>query len=670
MAMDKARLSHCCYLWLMICMLLNLSLLLFTNPRYTIGLWPQNELLFVALIAISFATAIGVLGLYALRPKRITPLLYHPLVLSIFAIAMVSLIFSFFTTFPRRSWFGAPELGEGVLWYFSLTFLILSGLILKNKKKYRTIIGIYAVISALTVSLLTYKGDVLGLWKPYVFTDYLAFYGIFLFPIMVSFLNVRKKQWLALSYLVACLPIMVSGNQSAEILIVVAPLVMGLAYSLRHFAKIRFLAATAIMIAPMAVISLIALIGYHGSNGSSVLNYTQSIWSRYELIQTAYENFKNDGLVQVLLGHGWGSFTDIAATHLPIQDTKLFMFNSTGTDKLYWDSLSRADFHSHSYLIEAFVSIGFLGMLLVLLYPMIAVANASSQRMPLALGLAFSFVVVSAMWFQFAITLPFMALAFAAVSSPVLKHKIPFLEKLKRNSKAHYVLMSCLSISMGILIYGAIEGYKLASHSTKFATPDLSKMAAHMQCGDELGDMSYGGLRLGVVNHEVNYFLVHAEQEPYPEDWYDKLDWLRCSVDRYLEYGASARFKIIDLLGRSEWAFSNRKQKENPQIVKLLADWELRLEAFLQDSPTRTDLAAPYLVWRLSNQQSEIAFAFAKKLYIRNMDDPVALWFLGLNELQDDAKAHLGIAKMRMALNYGIQNIIPIDQTLIDKINA
>src|SRR5687768_594125 len=104
MTMNKAQLRHCCYLWLIICMLLNLSLLLFTNPRYTIGLWPQSELLMVALSAASVASAIGVLGLYVLQPKRITPLLYHPLVLSILAIGVVSLLFSFFTTFPRRSW--------------------------------------------------------------------------------------------------------------------------------------------------------------------------------------------------------------------------------------------------------------------------------------------------------------------------------------------------------------------------------------------------------------------------------------------------------------------------------------------------------------------------------------------------------------------------------------
>ena len=110
--------------------------------------------------------------------------------------------------------------------------------------------------------------------------------------------------------------------------------------------------------------------------------------------------------------------------------------------------------------------------------------------------------------------------------------------------------------------------------------------------------------------------------------------------------------------------------KNKEEVAKLLADWELRLEAFLQDAPTRTDLAAPYLMWRLSNQENDIAFAFAKKLYIRNMNDPVALWFLGLNELQDETKAQLGIAKMRSALNYGIQNIIPIEQALIDKINA
>lgn len=669
MNMERTRLflTKASHYWLMLGALLSLSLFIFTYPPITFGLWPQSELVFIGLLAICLSMGCALAILMWSQPQRLINIFYHPLVLCVLAISIVSILFSFTNEFPRRSWFGAPELGEGALWYVALAVLTMSLLLLKNRPIFRKVISVYALVSALFVTLLSLKGDNIGLWRPYFFTDYLAFYGLFLFPILVYSLELKKMKWLLLAYGLASIPIIFSGNHSAEPLVLLLPIVMAVTYYLRNAKSIKWLCVAAVVIAPIAIVLLVYAMGYFFPPGSKLAMITHSIWSRYQLIQTAFQSFQHDSIMPILFGHGWGAFTDIAATYIPVQETKLYMLTSSGTDKAYWDSLSRADFHSHAQVIEAFVSIGMIGTVFILLLPVSVVMSAPKQKLPIALSIALGFVAVSAMWFQFAITLPFMALGFVSIVKMVPKSHA-LINGLKHHQAGAALAGLGLLFCISFLSFGTVESYLLAKHSNKFATPEKSKIAANMQCGDELGDMAYGGQRLAIVNHEVNYFLIHNQEEKYPEDWYDRLDWLRCAVDRYLANGAGARFKIIDLLGRAEWANAKRKEKELPQVQKLLNEWEEHLDNFLAKSPSRSDLAAPYVVWRLSENQEEIAYAFAKKLYLRNTEDPVALWFIGLYELKAQDKARFGLEKMRAALERGIQNIIPIEKSLINEI--
>lgn len=654
--------------WLMLSALLSVSLFVATFPPITIGLWPQSELVNISMLGISLAMGVGLLGVSFKQPQRVLSYCYHPLVICFFLIGGLSFLFSFTNAFPKRSWFGAPELGEGALWYIALSLMTMSFLYLKNKVIFKKVLAVYAVISALFVTLLTLKGDKIGLWRPYFFNDYLAFYGLFLFPILVYFGELNSKKAIAAAFFVSCVPIIVSGNHSAEPLIILLPIIAMLAYALRHWQSMRLLSIIAVLLTPLLMVGLVFLLGYYFPPGSKLALLTQSIWSRYELFQTVWQSWQHNGWQLLLLGQGWGSFTDIAATYIPIQEIKLFMLSSSGTDKAYWDALSRADFHSHAQVIEAIVSIGVIGSVLILMYPALLVRYASKQQLPIAIAVSMGFVMVSAMWFQFAITVPFMVLGFVSLTPSVCKMHVNFWRQFKKSRLGFIVAIVSMCFALSFLTYGTIESFLLAKHSTKFATPEKTKLSASRQCGDELGDMTYGGQRLAIVNHEVNYFLAHTE-DPFQEDWYDRFDWLRCAVDRYLAHSVGARFYIIDLLGRAEWAFSQQEQKNNPQVIAMLQGWEKDLETFLHKAPTRSDLAAPYLVWRISQQQEERAYQFARKLYRQNHHDPVALWFVGLYELKDESTARFGLDKMRSALKLGIQNIMPIEQDLIDQLS-
>jgi hypothetical protein len=99
----------------------SLSSFIFTHPRLGLGLWPQSELVITSLFA-SGALAGLVVALNYERYKRLWICFKHPAVLMPLLIAWFSILSSFKTAFAERSWFGAPELGEGAFWLFCEIF--------------------------------------------------------------------------------------------------------------------------------------------------------------------------------------------------------------------------------------------------------------------------------------------------------------------------------------------------------------------------------------------------------------------------------------------------------------------------------------------------------------------------------------------------------------------
>lgn len=624
--------------WIFITTLASLSLVILSHPSLSVGVWGQSEAIIIGLFSQGALSAMGLLGLFYYKRHLARRALFHPLVLFPLGIACISVLFSLTTTFPQRSLFGASELGEGVFWYATLGLLTASGLILKNYRSYRVIIGWYALIATFAITLLTIKGDDWAAWQPFCFTDYIAFLGLYLFVILITFFKLRSVRSIGLAYLCTAIPLLFSCNRSAQPLIVFSPLLF---IFLHWFCKrfhARGLAASLIVLLPVSVVTFIMLVGYFFPPDSPFAFLTQSMWSRHNLFISAYEGLKASTFTEILMGHGWGSFTDISISNIPYEQTKLFMFGTSGTDKTFWDGLSRADFHSHSEIIESLISIGFIGMLFVVVYPVISILSCPKKYLPLCITFVFSYVLVSSFWFQMPLTLPFMALAMAGLGG---KSRFQFSLPLK----AAPALCLVASISLS---WGAWQNYTLAKGN------------------NDLADLKRGGQHLAMIYHSKTEEYT-KEKSLLPSHLEDYAD-LRNSMLNHLNHDSSVQLQIVDLLSRTAWAYRELGQVNDPSIAQLLDTWGFDLNLFLQRFPHRTDLAVPFLSWQIAQGNEALAYSQVQKMYQRNPFDPVTLWFLGVIQLKDPNTFSRGISNMRYALNHGIQNIVPIEKSLIEEL--
>jgi hypothetical protein len=641
-----------------------LSGFVFTHPLIGKGLWPQSELVIVSLFAAG-ALCGGVILLN--RSKRLLSVCQHPVVLMPLLIGWASILFSLQTPFPLRSFLGAPELGEGAVWYLSLGLLTAFMLYIVQFKRLKIICSALAIAVALAVTLMTLKGEQIGLWRPYFFQDFLAFYGFFLIPIGLWGLQLKKSWQKALVTLLAIVPVVYSTNRVAQLLLLTAIPFVSIAYYLRkNVSYTKAIMVVGVFVTPILVVALISLIGASYTHEQGWYKLTMSLWSRYTLNLTAWLNWQELDWSARLFGQGWGAFTDVAASNIPLSQTKLFA--DSASHKNLWDGLARADFHSHAQLIEAIVSIGVVGALLVLLYPAIIVACTPQRRLPITCYWIFALAFLSATWFQFAITLAWLPLAIA-LSVQRVPIRTGVGKTIKQLSAYQYIIKGIIFLSAVICVASGVKNMQLARHSTQFAPPELSSVLPGKQCGDELGDMRFGGQRLAIVFHQVNSFMVRTEDADYPPDWMSRFAWMRCAVERYIAHGAGQRLQIVDLLGRQEWAFAERKQVNEPLVQEYLSTWESRLLPFIKQHPHRTDLAAHYMNWQLARGEEKAILSCAKAIYYRNPNDPVGLWFLGIVELAIPGKGDIGMKKMRLALQNGIQDIIPIEQAMIDQLN-
>jgi hypothetical protein len=117
---------------------------------------------------------------------------------------------------------------------------------------------------------------------------------------------------------------------------------------------------------------------------------------------------------------------------------------------------------------------------------------------------------------------------------------------------------------------------------------------------------------------------------------------------------------MLDVLIRSDFALLYQDAKEANALRALLADFEFSVERFLNRAPERTDMAIPFLAWKINAGKEAEALAFSNRMLRRDEHDRVALWFSGTVLLGRSETASLGIKRLKEALEQGIGRIYPV----------
>jgi hypothetical protein len=637
-------------------------------PPLSFGIWNQVEPVFVANYIGGGMIALGLVPLAwhygALRRRMV-----HPFVLLPLGLAAWSLIGSFFQELPRITIFGSPELGEGVLWYLELAVLIAGGLVLKRFRRARTLLIAAAAFTTVTVSVaMAVSFHVAPFpWIPYFFTDYLAFYAVFLAAAL--FALARHRSAATAVAIGAAVAILVLSNNFAAMAagFVLAPA----AWWILSRPGLRGVPARALgasAIAGLLVLGTIVewkidferLAEVEGKIGS----LANSVVSRHHLLKMASDAIADDPTI-LAVGSGWGTFSDHFAVHLPVdwvrtrddpEASAIF-----GTDGV-WDATHRVDFHSHNAVTEATLGAGLPGAaLLIALFAALPVW-AGRRRVPLGGALGAAVGGISIFWFQLPASLSMMALSWAAVGGPP--------PRWSRRMDWRVGLTALLLAAGLLLAERGLSAYRFA-HYAFFYAPSLTaaedRRGGIGECPFAFEDEGRGGFHLSHRLRAVTYFVVSRLRDglPVSDELVGHLRGIFCASEQFIgRYPTSIRLEIASIASRADLAFA----PPDPRIQGIYTDyapaWRERLDAVLAKAPRRTDLAAPYLLMLLRDGLELDYQEFSGELYRRNPADPVAQWFSGIALLGDPATAGAGAARMADALRGGVERMIPVDSEI------
>jgi hypothetical protein len=134
-----------------------------------------------------------------------------------------------------------------------------------------------------------------------------------------------------------------------------------------------------------------------------------------------------------------------------------------------------------------------------------------------------------------------------------------------------------------------------------------------------------------------------------------------CSAEHRIEQGSSFRLLISTIFARADLAFSPTPERLQPLVDEILSTWEIRVKQAMSIAPGRTDLTVSYLLWLLRENRQQEFSRWALLLFNKNPEDPVGLWFSGIALLSDPSESGKSLKRMRLAIDRGIERMMPID---------
>jgi len=639
-------------------------------PMFRFGIFSQSEPVAALMHVGGGVSAIGV-ALLAFSSNRIAVSAQHPTILAALALATWTLLTGVFQDYPFISWYGSPQIGEGLFWFFDIATFTAAGFALKRYRTTFLAVSLTAIGIGLALAFVMWAQRNLNypVPVPYYFPDYLAFYGVFVFAIALGLQGAKEQNtrqtllWTAGAIVLGGVILLISSNRGAIALaLVAAPIIwIFLRFLNRRDEKVAaWLSIGVVAIVPLAVTGAVVFFGSNILNiqeGERLYPILASTLSRFNLIKViADEALLNPEIL--LVGKGWGQFTDTLATNLPLEWVTLL--DNFKDNRAYWDAVVRVDFHSHNLVSETFLALGVPGVILALAYLASLPYGTTKRFLPASTTVAVVTGGTWALWFQMAASLPLMALAWAALSRPVTIKKLRFSRK---SVVILFGLIGCATLAAGI------DSWRFSNKAFFFHPPmeqPLYSNGVRNACPEEIGDRGRGG------SHAVFRLRVYVkafkdaveEKKNLTPDSLQRLRGLICAVETYTDGNPSFRTRSGGLLARADLAFIDPPEELAPLRDAFLVNWEKRLGEALKIAPKRTDLAASYLLWLLKENRIDKFSELAARLYRQNPKDPIALWFTGIDLIGTDKTLEEGVIRMRKAIDLGIERLMPIDQDL------
>lgn len=654
-------------------------LFVFCLPWVDLGIWRQTETASVVLHMMSGLTALLIGALIAMGGRRARVAIVHPAVLAFAGIAALTILQAILNPLGMvdgsRTLHGLLKHGVGGLWYLDVAILIAGYLAVSNSR-WRKAYAISALASMTLAASLTFafinKGS--DPWVPYDFTGWV---GIFALLAMAAGLAVDDWRIRIMALMLGAFGLFVGHNSTADL--AAATALVGYVFWRWRTVEMSTVRLWSMAVATSALVGFVVLLplstgplealAVHsvdpvkmrtdGIPSTNPLDHVEidkkpygTVWSRGWMVRTVVANIVAHPGVLVF-GRGWGSFPEVQAEETRSVPGRAFTERTETSSLAFWDPNRKADFHSHNLILEAVLSLGLPGALLMgfaLLSPLIF---ARRRDVPAAAFLTVTFCIVGSMWFLVNTLAPVLALAFASCL------RLPTTPTRSRS----YVIVSTATglVATGLALFffaSILFGISLAERQARYFEPMDWQIAPPCRA---IAGWTAPAREVNVT--VFRRFIEEGEQSPVPFAWFARRaktalnyacilrDLSDHSVDPVLlDASLDLRYRLLQASGNF------------PVIVKMMkvdiSYWADDIRKLLAMTPSRTEVIIPYVSWlTLKGDKAMALDAMAKLSPLVMPGDPVGDWLEARRaELNGDVKTYR--ERMAAALRGGIANLI------------
>lgn len=633
-----------------------------------VGVWYQSTPVTGALFA-GAALCAGGLALAAFSTPQAAKLaLWHPLVAIPVLISLWSWAAPAYTGAAIQSFFGAPQIGLGGAWFLSLAVMTGGARYIFNapsapRHKLVSALAVIALVSALAI--ITSDLWAPGGWRPFFFSDYLAFHALYIWVIAAFWLPHAK--WSAWIGLILCGVIIFStGNRTAygALIFAVASL-FAIQYLQSRFSASTLRRLSTWGIGLMALLTPVGIYFLHrvGLPDSVPHDIIYTFKSRSLLLETVIFGIINNPAM-VLTGIGWGNFSELVFSQIPIDQTAIWApAAARAGDDYLWEALWQLHFHTHNELAEHLASGGIPSLALWLGYLVLVPLLAAQEKRATAVAFTVGYVLLSAMWFQMPGGLALMAIAVAGLGSKPCVPPAAEPSPSRRPWSAAFAAAAFLTLAASSATTFK-NGYTAAQNVERNFAPNSTFVQPF--CGGDApavgaGLTEFSELMKSFATSNIDRLRAGKDVEAWR---FKRLDDYLCRADELMAQGGPLSVGVRALTLRSDFAFPPKPLKQKDFEARLYSGWDKNVNWVLTRAPSRTDLALPYLSWLLGKGAEAQALQLSEHMLKANPADPVGLWFSGVVLLNDISTKSEGIQRLKQALHNNIEKIMPVEPDL------
>jgi hypothetical protein len=683
---------------------------------FAYGIWYQAEPVSVGLLVLGAASVLCLLAL-DLTGHAVWEVLRQPPLLSLLALVGWSALVCPLQSFPARSWFGTPELGEGIFAFLALAALMALGWALWPYRHCRVAMAGAATAGALVIGGLNAALPPGSSWRPELLGAYGGLVGPAVVLIILGAARRPAARLAGLAFLAAFPAVLFSHSKVALLLDCVAgPL--GCWLLVRYQARWRpAVRRRALALGPLAAVAIFALIVIVGmvmppinvyafiphrladrilhfvSAGPTGIDVFYSVRSRGFLAMAGFAGLMTHPLAW-LWGFGWGSYADVLYRHTFIPGVKGFQYGIWAPN---WEGVGAGAFHVHSDPLEALFSTGLIGAALYMLFLCAIIRRSRRAMLPYAAVGWFIIAGLLSEWYPDLLVYPFLAVAVAAGCAPltvqprrsvlrsprhpilaqrdpILAQRDPILAQrdpilaprdpiLAQRGRALARRGVPLAVAV-LLAFGAratasdaLAGGRLLAALNRQAPQDVRLV------GGLPADYGRGGVHLWWAALNYVYFidsrLAHG-QKPTPAQAAIYARLLE-EVDSWTAKGrAGIRLAALTVAMRNDLVANQADTTLSWLRQSELPHWNDAVVNLIRRAPHRTDVAVPDLAWLVAGHHYAAVLGLCGRIFSIDPGDRVCLWYTGVALLTDRLTQETAFQDLRAALARDVAAVVPV----------